>query len=60
MAVSLHPKEIADSFRYLFKLTISAFAFYQREERDLQDFSSYSRDLTRFNEFALSWINFSL
>ena len=60
MAVSLHPREMADSFRYLFKLAISALAFYQSEERDLQDFSSSSRDLMRFKEFALSWIIFSL
>ncbi len=58
MAESLHPSEMADSFKYLFTLFIYTRTLSHSEERDLQYFSYYSSDLILLSELAFSWIIF--
>jgi hypothetical protein len=50
MAESLHPNVIEDSFKYLFKLMISALAFSHNVERPLYDFIYSSSNLILLNE----------
>ncbi len=52
MAVSLHPRDIDESLRYLFRLFISNFTFYHNEDRDLQDFNYYSKDFILLRELV--------
>jgi hypothetical protein len=56
IAESLQPKDIDDSFRYLFKLDIYDFALSHSAAFDLHDFSSSSKFRILLRELVFSRI----